>query len=111
MSKTIIRVMTVLCLVFFAGSLYAGDAVIMTIKPPGAHEPIGNFEGNGILQRVTNTSVVINDALYHLSPGVTYHNYDGSLSSADAFPVGIRVWFVLSIDDDNTVMSLWKEGG
>lgn len=116
MYKPLIQAFMIITLVLSTGSLYAGDTAILDIKPPtsnaatASNAPIGNFDGSGTLQRIEAAKVVIGDSLYRLKTGVAYRNHDGSLSTAAAFPVGIRVWFVLK-GDDNTIESLWKEGG
>ena len=105
-------------LLIAAGALYAADTAILDIKPPAAapglpgqepdlHE--GKFDGYGVIDMINEQAVVINDTLYRLSGGIGYKYLDGRATTADHFPVGTRVWFVLY--PDNTIKSVWKEGG
>jgi hypothetical protein len=104
-------------LLFIAGPLCAGDTAILDIKPPSSRLDLpdrgpdlhyGQFDGAGVVHRITSQEVVIDDELYRLGSGMTYKYRDGSLATADNFPVGTRVWFVLYAE--NTIKSLWKEG-
>lgn len=118
MQKPVIYSVLLAALIFVAGPLWAGDTDVLDIKPPSAvlnqtgrepdlHE--GKFDGVGVIDRITSQDVVINDTLYRFSVGITYKYLDGSSASADNFPVGTSVWFVLY--PDNTIKSVWKEGG
>ena len=107
-----------MALIFATGPLYAGDAAVLDIKPPAsvtsrpAQEPDlkeGKFDGYGTIDRITAGEVVIDDAAYRLSSGVSFRYLDGNPASAVNFPVGTRVWFVLYAD--NIIKSVWKEGG
>ncbi len=118
MRKPAVYSVLMAALIFVAGPLYAGDTDVLDIKPPSAaleqtgrgpdlHE--GKFDGFGVIDRITSRDVVISDSLYRFSVGVTYKYLDGSSTTADNFPVGTRVWFVLYAD--NIIESVWKEGG
>jgi len=109
MYKLSVQVFMVVALLLAAGNLFAGENVISNITPPSKNEPVGNFDGNGILQLKDDDQVVIGDVRYRLGPEVSFRHYNGASSSSTDFPVGIRVWFVLY--PDNTIKSLWKEGG
>ena len=119
MRKPVVYSVLVTALLFMAGPLYAGDPAVININPPSAvpsqlpgsgpdlHE--GKFDGYGTVDRITPREVVINDTLYRLSSTAAYQYLDGRLATAEDFPVGTRVWFVLYAD--NIIKSVWKEGG
>jgi len=118
MQKPAVYSLLMAVLLLFAGSLYAQDADILDLKPPMSapgqtmEEPDlkeGEFDGYGVIDRITAQELVIDDATYRLSGTTTYKYMDGSSASADNFPVGTRVWFMLYTD--NIIESVWKEGG
>ncbi len=118
MQKPVIYSLLMAALLFIAGPLCAGDTAILDIKPPSSAPDLpakgpdlhyGKFDGTGVIDRITSQEVVIDDNLYQLDSKITYKYLDGSSATADNFPVGTRVWFVLYAE--NTIKSVWKEGG
>jgi len=118
MQKPALYSLLLAALLIFAGPLYAGDTDILDLKPPMStpgktmDEPDlkeGEFDGYGVIDQITAQEVVIDDAYYRLSGSTTYKYMNGSSASADNFPVGTRVWFMLYTD--NIIESVWKEGG
>ncbi len=112
MYKPFILALIVVTLVLSAGNLPADDTAILPILPPETNKPQVLYNGYGILQAIEDNDVIIDDMLFHRGSGFTFRDWDGSLSSSTEFPAGIRVWYVLYPDDaENTIESLWKEGG
>ena len=118
MRKPVVYSLMMAALLFIAGPLCAGDTAILVIKPPSSAPDLpakgpdlhyGKFDGTGVIERITSQEVVIDDKLYRLGSRITYKYRDGSSATADNFPVGTRVWFVLYTD--NIIKSVWKEGG
>ncbi len=118
MRKPVVYSVLMAALIFVAGPLVAGETEILEIKPlpaasvqrgnePDLHE--GKFDGYGIIDSLNDKEVVINDTAYRLSGGIAYKYLDGRSATVDNFPVGTSVWFVLYTD--NTIKSVWKEGG
>lgn len=119
MRKPVVYSVLMAALLIMAWPLYAGDPAVLNIKPPSAvpgqlpgsgpdlHE--GKFDGYGGIDRITPQEVVIDDTLYYLTAGAVYKYLDGRSTTADDFPVGTKVWFVLYAD--NIIKSVWKEGG
>ena len=118
MRKLSIYLAILVVLTLAAGPLQAGDSDILDLKPPQGeagkpqgepdlHE--GKFDGYGVIDMITANEIVIDDATYRLAGAVVFKYLNGSSTSSDQFPVGTKVWFVLLTD--NTIKSVWKEGG
>lgn len=115
---TVYSLLMAAVLMILAGPLYAGDPDILDLKPPmskpgeiqkEADLKEGEFDGYGVIDMITAQEIVIDDATYRLSGSMSYKYLDGSSTSANDFPVGTRVWFMLYTD--NIIKSVWKEGG
>ena len=117
MRKLGVYSLLIVALVFSTGIAQAGDTVIRNFRPPSASMDDsakkcdlweGKFDGCGILDRLSDSCLVIDDTYYRRSPGIVFKYLDGRSTTGSKFLVGTRVWFVLY--PDNTIKSVWKEG-
>ncbi len=118
MRKLGVYSLLIVALIFTTGLAQAGDTVIHDFRPPSAamDDSVrrcdlweGKFDGCGILDRLKDNEIVIDDTLYRLSSSAVFKNLDGRSATAGEFLLGTSVWFVLY--PDNTIKSVWKEGG
>jgi len=69
-----------------------------------AHYPAG-FDGYGYLNRIAAEEVVIDDALFRLSPAVTYTTLESVMAAAGNFKEGDLVGYLT--DTEQNIISLW----
>jgi hypothetical protein len=93
---------------------YTETIEILDIEPVSGFERNRNttgtseaveFDGSGIIFRVDQNAIVINDMLFDLSPVVSYHSADGSSTTKASFGEGKLVGYVLNSQEE--ILSLW----
>lgn len=87
----------------FLGLAYAQERVKPEIALP-KHYPNG-FDGYGLLQRIGNGEVVIDDQLLKLSPTIKYHTSTRMDASGAYFRPGVLAGFLRN--SENEIVSLW----
>lgn len=113
--KTIVACIISAIILIAGQSLLAGEPTVKSFKAPAASSGVAKpavypdlaIDGFGVIDRLTDRAVIINDKLFPLDDPVAYRRENGSPADKSDFTVGTVVWYVLDYQD--VVTELWKK--
>lgn len=81
----------------------------LTDASPQSEEAVAvEFQGRGFVDRMGAGEIVIDDVLFRLAPSVSYFAEGGGSLGSASFSAGTLVGYVLALENEHVIQSLWK---